>query len=389
MANYISSNNNRFYAAVESNFGHAQTVSSANRLAAVELHAHQQLQQLHRRDKTGTRTYWGNSPLARRATAFSVTTYLTDWDGVNAPGYDPLLQSVCGAPTVLCSQLTVAKAIDALHLTTATPHGLSVGQGVSQGTEVRFVASVVDANTILLNAPFAVAPMAGSLLTQCLSYRLANSLPSVTLYDYWDPATAVSRIVTGATTDTLEISLNGGFHEMTFGGLAADLIDSGSFAAGAAGLQSFPTEPTLADYDYSVVGGSLGEAWLGTSATQIFTLTRASIQIKNNLVSRNAEFGATYPTSFAAGPREVTMTFSLYVDDSTTVSNLYIAAKQRTPISVMFQLGQQQGQLMGVYLPAVQLELPIYDDREPRLIWDFKVSVAQGTNNDEIFIAVA
>jgi hypothetical protein len=44
---------------------------------------------------------------------------------------------------------------------------------------------------------------------------------------------------------------------------------------------------------------------------------------------------------------------------------------------------------MGVYLPAVTLEIPLYDDREPRLIWDFKSNVAQGTNNNEIFIALA
>jgi hypothetical protein len=55
----------------------------------------------------------------------------------------------------------------------------------------------------------------------------------------------------------------------------------------------------------------------------------------------------------------------------------------------MFQLGQQQGQMMGVYLPQVMLEMPLYDDQESRLIWDFKTDVAQGTNNNEIFIALA
>ena len=55
----------------------------------------------------------------------------------------------------------------------------------------------------------------------------------------------------------------------------------------------------------------------------------------------------------------------------------------------MFQLGQQQGEMMGVYLPAVTLEIPLYDDRETRLIWDFKANVAQGVNNDEIYLALA
>jgi hypothetical protein len=279
--------------------------------------------------------------------------------------------------------------LDSLRLVTAAPHGMQVGSGVSQGTEVRFAASVIDETTILLNAPFSVGPAPGSWLTPCLTYWLANTLPSITLFDYWDPATAVNRILAGATADALEISLNGGFHEMTFSGLAADLMDSESFVSGTAGLQAFPQEPTPEPFNYPIVGGHLGQAWLGVSAQQVFTLTEATIQLKNNLVPRNMEFGSAYPLSFAAGPRAVTVTFSLFVDDSSTVKGLYAASKMRTPISVMFQLGQQQGQLMAVYLPAVELEMPGYNDREPRLVWEFKANFASGMKNDEIFIALA
>jgi hypothetical protein len=389
MATYISSNNNRFYSAVESTFAQVPAIAPPNRLPAVELAAHQQLQQSLRRDKTGTRTFLGNSPLARRATAFSLSTYLTSWDAVNAPGYGPLLQSACGGVPSLCGQLRVSSMPDPLHLTTYTPHGLLPGNGVSQGSEVRFAASVVDPVTILLNAPFSAPLTEGALLAPCLTYPLGNLLPSVSLFDYWDPPTAIDRIVTGATVDTLNISLNGAFHEMTFSGLAADLLDSQSFSAGSAGLQSFPAEPFLSAFDYSIVAGNLGEAWLGFTAQQLFTLTAATIQIKNNLVPRNMEFGSIYPLSIAAGPRDVSLTFSLFADDSSTVKDLYLAAKQGAPLSVMFQLGQQQGQMMGIYLPSIIPELPLYDDREPRLIWDFKANIAQGTNNDELVIALA
>ena len=359
MANYISSNNNRFYAVVESAFGQVPAITATNRLPAVELVAHQQLQQSLRRDKTGTRTFLGSSPLSRRATAFSVSTYLTSWDASTAPGYGPLLQSATGGVPSLCTQLTVASMTDPLHLGTAAPHGLLAGNGISQGSEVRFVASVMDQYTILLNAPFSSLPAPGTALTPCMSYPLGNMLPTVSLFDYWDPATAIDRIVTGATVDTLNISLNAAFHEMTFSGLAADLLDSQSFVAGGGGLQTFPVEPTVGGFDYSIVAGHLGE------------------------------FGSVYPLSIAAGPRDVSLNFSLFADDSSMVKDLYLAAKQRSPISVMFQLGQQQGQMMGVYLPSIVPEIPLYDDHETRLIWDFKANIAQGTNNDEIFIALA
>ncbi len=389
MNNYISSNDNRFYAMVEDSFAQVPAIDAKNRLPAVELSAHQQLQQSVRRDKTGTRTFLGSSPFLRRATAFSVTTYLTSWDAVNAPGYGPLLQSACGGVPSLCNQVIVASMPDSLHLVTATPHGLSAGNGISQGSEVRFVATVIDQFTILLNAPFSANPAAASLLAPCLTFPLGNALPSVSLFDYWDPSTAVDRIVTGATVDTLAISLNGSYHEMTFSGLAADLLDSGSFEAGKAGLQTFPAEPVLSAFDYAIVAGNLGQAWLGCTAQQLFTLTGATIQIKNNLVPRNVEFGSIYPLSIAAGPRDVSINFSVFADDSSMVKDLYLAAKQRAPVSVMFQLGQQQGQMMGIYIPSVVPEIPLYDDHETRLVWDFRANVAQGTNNDEIFIALA
>jgi hypothetical protein len=198
----------------------------------------------------------------------------------------------------------------------------------------------------------------------------------------------VNRIVAGATVDSLDISLNGAFHEMTFAGLAADLLDSESFVSGWSGLQNFPAEPPMGSFDYSLVGGHLGEAWLGVTAQQVFTLTQASIHIKNNLVPRNMEFGAIYPQAMTAGPRDVSVTFSLFANDTDAIKQLYLAARQRTPISVLFQLGQQRGQMMGVYLPAVTLEIPLYNDHETRLVWEFKASFAQGANNDELFIAL-
>ena len=55
----------------------------------------------------------------------------------------------------------------------------------------------------------------------------------------------------------------------------------------------------------------------------------------------------------------------------------------------MLQLGQAQGQLMGIYLPTVMPEMPQYNDSDSRLQWDFQSCQAQGTTNDELFIAFA
>ena len=152
-------------------------------------------------------------------------------------------------------------------------------------------------------------------------------------------------------------------------------------------LTEFPPEPILGDFNYSIIPGHLGQAWLGTSPNQFFTLTSAEIELDNGIDLRAREFGADGPTGIAAGQRSVKMNFSLYEKEDAATKELYQAARQRSPISVMFQLGQQAGQLAGVYMKNVVPELPEFDDREVRLQWKFTGCRAQGTVDDELYVA--
>lgn len=162
-----------------------------------------------------------------------------------------------------------------------------------------------------------------------------------------------------------------------------------SFSNGAAGLAAFPLEPALIPFDYSVVPGHLGEVWLGGPANQFFTLTGATIEVRNNISLRSSEYGSSYPLGFSAGQREVSSRFSLLAQDDAQTVALYIAAKQRVAIPMMLQLGQRTGQMMGVFMHSVVPEIPVYDDSESRLQWEFMNNRAQGVSNDEIVIAFA
>lgn len=389
MGNYISSNANRFYVAVEQAYGQAASIGAQNRFPAIQLQAEQVLQYGRRQDKTGSRTFLGAPKTAKRQTAFQVRTYLTSWSGQGQPSYGPLFQAALGAQPTLSSGLTVASVPSSMQITFAAPHGLMAGSAVAYGDEIRVVASVPSAEEIAINAPFLGQIGANALLAPTVSYGLSTSLPSVTLYDYWDPAAAVSRLVAGAGVDTLEVSINGDYHEFVFSGPACDLLDSSSFVSESAGLSAFPVEPALAWFDYSIIPGQLGEVWLGSAPNRFFTLTQASVQIKNHIDLRNQEFGSSYPRALAPGPREVVANFSVFAQDDEQTTALYTAAKQRTPISAMLQLGQQQGQMIGIYLPSVTPEIPRYNDTETRLQWQFRNNLAQGTAEDEIYIAFA
>ena len=389
MATYISSNQNRFYAALEAAYGQAATINAANRYPAVRLQAQQVLEPGRRRDKTGSRTFLGHSSNSRRKSAFATETYLTAWDGADQPGYGPLVQAAMGAAPQLSSGLVVASAQSGNAIVTTVPHRLSLGSCMSYNNEIRFVTSVPASNSVVLNAPFSTIPPANAPLAATITYGLGTVLPSMTLYDYWDPITAVSRIVTGAAVDVFGVSVNGDFQEMQFSGPAGNLIDSSSFRAGTAGLVEFPAEPALNGFDYSIVPGNLGQAWLGAGPSQFYTLTEAAIALKNNIDLRSLEFGSSYPLGMTPGPRQVSTSFAVLAQDDAQTAALYAAAKQRTLVSAMLQLGQQQGQLMGIYMSSVTPEIPQYDDTGTRLQWHFRNNLAQGVTNDEIYVAFA
>src|SRR5580698_7358557 len=252
---------------------------------------------------------------------------------------------------------------------------------------MRFVATVTDAETVVLNAAFNNVPTSGSAIGTTITYLLAESLSSTSIFDYWDPSGAVQRIVDGAAVDTMTVKVNGDFQEFDFAGPSRDLIDSASFESGEGGLSAFPAEPTQTGFDYTIVPGHLGEVWMGASPAEFFTLTSAELTLGNAVELRDREFGTDFARCIAAGQRKITLNFELFELVDAQTAALYQAARSRSPISVMFQLGEQTNQLFGAYMPAMVPEVPQFDDGETRLQWKFQNSRAQGTAGNELYVA--
>jgi hypothetical protein len=303
------------------------------------------------------------------------------------PPYGPLFQACLGGSAVQSAGGTVASTSGSSTLAFTAPHGLMPGGAVTSGGEIRFVTVVVNANTLQLNAPFSATPNAGSQTGPATMYQTTENLSSLTLYDYWSPTTAVQRVLGGMAVDTLSIKVNGDFHEFDFSGQAQDLVDAASFQSGQFGMSAFPAEPSVAPINYSIIPGNLGQVWLGSTPTRFLTLTNATITFANNLELRASEFGAILPSTIAPGQRAVSINFSIYEMDDAGTAALYQAARQRSPIGVMMQLGQQQGELFGIYMQSVVPEVPAFDDSDKRLQWQFQSCRAQGSVNDEIYVA--
>ncbi len=385
---YISSIANRWYVAGESAYGQIPAITQSNRIPAVKLTAQQQLVKTQRKDKTGSRTWQGNPVGMRKQTSFDMTTYMRDWpDPTVLPSHDPLFQAALGAPGALWAGNAANTGTTASTIAFVGPHNLSVGQAITSAGEIRFVSTIIDPQTVTLNAPFSAVPAVGALLGQTATYNLALQLPSLSIFDYWDPSTAVQRVLCGAAVDTMTIKLNSDFHQFEFKGMAQDLIDSASFAAGQGGAATYPAEPALTGFTYSPVPGNLGEVWLGVAPTQFLTVSSASIQIQNDLDNRAKEFGAILPLEVVPGNRTVSVSLELFGADDAYTIGLYQAARQQSPISMMFQLGQVEGQMLGIYLQSVVPAVPQYDDSDKRLQWKFTDVRAQGQAENEIVVA--
>jgi hypothetical protein len=387
MSCYVSSNENRFYAALEQSYGNAALVDSANRLSALKLSATQEAEKAVRRDKTGSRTFVGLPFDLRRETSFEVKTYMASWRyDQTAPAYGPLVEAALGAPPLQFAGGSI-ESLASTQLRFNSPHNLADGQAVSCGGEIRFAAAVLDDRTIAMNAPFTGDQAAGWPVDRTVTYRPQTQLPSASIYDYWSPGSSVHRLLSGAAVNRMKVGINGDFHEFSFSGKAADLVDNASFISGQAGLTEFPVEPEQFESDYSLVPGHLGQVWMGTAPEMFFTLTGAEVSIDNDLDLRANEFGLSAPRCVAAGVRAVTTTFSIYEKPDAATRELYQAARQRAPISMMYQLGQQPSQLCGVYMKSVVPEVPEFIDDEAKLEWKFLTCRAQGTLDDEIYIA--
>jgi hypothetical protein len=388
MSCYISSNNNRVYVALESSYGQAAGITGTNRIPIVKLTARQVQDQMGRRDKTGSRTFAGLPNRIRRRTSFQLNTFMTQWtDQTVPPTHGPLFQAAMGASPVIFAGGTVMLVTGQTQIEFTAAHSLTAGQAITSGGEIRFVTAVQNSTTVFINAAFSVAPVAGSVIGATATFRLATDLGSSTIYDYWDPSTVVQRFLNGAAIDTMKVTVNGDFHEFDFSGPSQDLVDSASFMSGEAGLENFPTEPDPADFDYTIVPGHLGQVWMGSPESQFYTLTAGDLTLTNNIAQRLHEFGSDFARCIAAGERTVRLNFRIFEQDDAQTKGLYQAARQRSPIGVMLQLGEQPGQLFGGYMPAMVPEVPEFDDSETRLQWSFQNDRAQGTVDDELYIA--
>jgi len=135
------------------------------------------------------------------------------------------------------------------------------------------------------------------------------------------------------------------------------------------------------------IPGFVGQIWIGSSPAQFLTVTEAEISLNNHIDTRHREFGSLLPRCLVPGEREVSVAFRLVEQDNNQTKALYQAARQRTPMSFFLQIGEEPGRMCGVWISRFVADAPEFEDNDTRLLWRFRHGRAEGTVNDEIFVA--
>ncbi|MBS1829791.1 MAG: hypothetical protein JST93_31115 [Acidobacteria bacterium] len=386
---YIQSNENSHFLAKETAQGVVPPVGAANRVLLSGLKMLTTHAVPKRNDRWGSRSVGEPIASVQKDTSFQFSTYHYENSAYpNQSIYGALIEAALGGDPLFFAGGTVDSQLTANRIRLVAPHNLSRLMAISRAGEVRFVDRVIDANTVEINAPFTAGLPSGSNLEPAFTYTLARSLKTLSLFDYWTPASSIQRVGRGAAVDRMKIAVNGDFHSMTFSGPMIEVLDSLSFTPGMGGLSEFPLEPSAIGSAHEMpVPGHLGQAIIGDG--HCYTMTEAEVTVNNGVGARSREFGSVIPRSFVPGRRAVSFSASLYVTDEASTRGLYQYASERATMPVMLQLGDRQGQLLGVYLPSIVPTFPEYDDRENRVVWHIEKCTAHGSAEDELTIGMA
>lgn len=341
-----------------------------------------------RQDKTGVRSELAMGGRQREIVDVTLSGYGTGGTGTTEGNavLSPFSSALCSALGSQASCTVTASTDSTITLTEGQT--LEIGDGVSFGSEVRFVTAKLEGNVYQLIAPFRVAPIAGDTVQKCASLKPGNSNIAFGLLDSWDPDTSVQRLLTGVQANTFEISINNDFLEYTLQGYALKVVDSVNNSSST--NVDFASLKGAANSTMAMpIAGHLGQVWIGDTPTKVCTLTQATIRVDNGLVLRNDEFGCYDAKSTVLGRRSVTVDLALYQKNDTVSQEIYQKSINNQPVSVMLQIGNTPGSMFAVYLPAILFEPPQFDDSKERVIWQFKNGLAQGGADDDIFLAFA
>lgn len=249
--------------------------------------------------------------------------------------------------------------------------------------------------------PFFIALMGADpvvVASTSVTYNLDDLLKYFTLWSFRTTTAgnaADNRCAYGCVVNQATFNLGQDIAEFTAEGECRWVLRSKRFASSTTdekgGLTAFPAEPGSPTTAGGIIAGFTGVATLGGNVLSS-NIISATINVRpGNQVVKNT-FGAYLPTGVEGDERNVSISFSIYDDDSTAVEALRAAGETKTGIDIIIQVGAVAGNIYTFTLKNVQLAAGEVDNNsQRRSVINFPESRAFGTtvtSKDEISIAL-
>jgi hypothetical protein len=222
-----------------------------------------------------------------------------------------------------------------------------------------------------------------------VTYSLADNLtatpsPSLSIFNFRDPATTIQQIAAGAAVKTMSLAFNNnGVQKVSFSGPAKYVVESHRFSgeptANKCGLTAFPARPSSPVYNGSPVLGWNGSVSIGGNSWPTLRSANLSVDFAREL--QMDVFGAGLAVAIMQGQRSWPVDLTIYADDSANFQAL-IAALTTTVQSVVIVVGNVAGNTHTFNLNNILFDRETMDASARN--WSVKIKGnASGTNLDE------
>lgn len=201
-----------------------------------------------------------------------------------------------------------------------------------------------------------------------VTYSLADASPSMSIFNYYDPASIIQELILGAIVQNVRVEWGGDVPMIELSGQGIT-NDSGRFATSDAtekgGLTSFPTRPAAPVTNGTPQPGFLGTITLDGVAYTIFR--SGSLSMASGRELPQDVFNSYHPGSPAQDERDVRLDFTMDEDDGANFKALLLKSQGKTAWDAIIQIGTLAGSIFTATIKRLQFDAPERDDGSRKL----------------------
>lgn len=305
------------------------------------------------------------------------------------PEASEVLEAAFGAKTNVTLATTVASSPTTTGATLTSASGLAANDfvlitcqdGVKRAR--RLTAANTGTGAVTWAPALAQAPATGAAVKAGIKYHMTTGLALSLWFAHYglktDGSTAgFKRLLKGAAVERFSLNLDATEEaQFTVSGPAQSLITT------------VPSKPAA----FTSVGsnpppGWQTELWIGSTAQKFI---KATIDVNTGVRLRNNEAGAgssnAATEAYRATRADISLGLDCRVEDE---SIIYDNAEAGTNLSVFFQLGFTEGNIIAVALPQVEFKVPDTGDEDEEVNWPFR-GMGLGSSDsalDGLFLAL-